>query len=264
MVFRPSINPPSAFEPASFALAPKFPAVRFTSRAEFQSFLAEEQGFLEARATYESAKASREPAISQPGTCAPCLRVARFTSTLAGGERLKDGRYLPDWREAMQCDCRERLNSRQRALLHFVQAAGILPWSRLLLLGPRGAADARLASMVQEIIALRPDAAMPEIDPVHMVVTADYLHLIPALDATLAALQARLVDGGRLIFTVPFDPEAPSSIPQPTESPGGQRLGWDLLERLRAAGFRDAAAYFYWSEEFGYLGATNFIFRAVK
>jgi hypothetical protein len=164
----------------------------------------------------------------------------------------------------MQCDCRERLNSRQRALLHFVQAAGILPWSRLLLFGSRCAADARLAAMAQDIIAVRPGALMPEVDPVHMVVTADDLHLIPALDATLAALQACLVDGGRLIFTVPFDPEAPSSIPQPAESPGGQRLGWDLLERLQAAGFRDAAAYLYWSEEFGYLGLSNFIFRAVK
>ena len=33
---------------------------------------------------------------------------------------------------------------------------------------------------------------------------------------------------------------------------------------LREAGFRDAAAYLYWSEELGYLGPMNFIFRAVK
>jgi hypothetical protein len=51
----------------------------------------------------------------------------------------------------------------------------------------------------------------------------------------------------------------------PTEFRGAEhKLGWDLLPMLRRIGFRQAAAYLYWSEELGYLGNTNFIFKAVK
>ncbi len=246
-------SPP--FDIGTFALSPRFPAVRFGSYAEFQEYLNQEQPRLDARESYESSLASREPEIIRSGTCAPCLRPAVFTSATAGGEAQKDGSILPNWREAQHCGCRERLNSRQRALLHFVQATGVLPWARLLLLGPASPLDARLKSMAGETVAMR-ERVNPEGEGFHMAVSQDHLHHAPQLDAVLASLSARLLDGGRLIFTVPFHFSAAKSEPL--------KPGWDMLEMLKNAGFRDAAAYLYWSEELGYLGPRNFIFRAVK
>ena len=41
-------------------------------------------------------------------------------------------------------------------------------------------------------------------------------------------------------------------------------FGWELLDQLRALGFSDVAAYFYWSRQFGYLGGDQLLFKAVK
>ena len=274
MAFQSSKIPAVPFDIASFACAPKFPAMRFTSQAEFQDFLAAEQGTLDARYMYEQSLATREPSLVQHGTCAPCLRPAIFTSGTEGGERLKDGSHVPNWREGMHCNCCDHLSNRHRALLHFVQATGVLPWTRLLLLGAPEPADARLAAMVSETVTVRPFIAAPEANAFHLAVSRDYLQHVPPLGAALAGLCAALVEGGRFIFTVPFHHNAATSELMDIAAFAGRvpgefreashKFGWDLLDRLRAAGFRDAAAYLYWSEELGYLGPMNFIFRAVK
>ncbi|OYV34418.1 MAG: hypothetical protein B7Z80_21275, partial [Rhodospirillales bacterium 20-64-7] len=239
----------------------------------FKDYLAAAQGRLDARYRYEQTLATREPQLIQPGTCAPCLRVASFTSGTEGGERLKDGRRCPNWREAMQCDCQDQLNSRQRAVLHFAQTTGILPWARLLLLGGPAPVDRRLAALAGEVTTMRPFRAASPPAGFHIAISHDYLHHIPQLDAALAGLCAQLVEGGRFIFTVPFHHTETQSVlmdlsgfaAPPAEYQGAaHRLGWDLLDRLRRAGFRDAAAHLYWSEELGYLGPMNFIFRAIK
>ena len=40
-------------------------------------------------------------------------------------------------------------------------------------------------------------------------------------------------------------------------------FGWELVQQLRAAGFRDAYAIGYFSRKFGYVGGEQFIFVAV-
>jgi len=257
----PSKIPTPAFEPASFAHAAKFPALRFSSQAEFRDYLADARYELDARAAYEQSLAAREASIVQHGTCAPCLRAASFTSATAGGVRLPDGRYLPNWREAMQCDCLDKLNNRQRALLHFTLAAGILPWTRLLLVGEPSALHLRLSGMAGAAARLHAKANPPEPEPFHLAVATEPLHA--AQLAVLEAVSHRLLEGGRFIFTAPFDPGA-TAAPHSADAEAAHRFGWDLLALLREAGFSDAAAYLYWSEELGYLGAMNFIFRAVK
>jgi hypothetical protein len=81
---------------------------------------------------------------------------------------------------------------------------------------------------------------------------------------------------GRLLMTVPFhkgehntlrarigpDGEVEHLLPpeyhgDPLKSEGTlcfQYFGWEMLDQLRRAGFKDAAAYLYWSRELGYLG----------
>jgi hypothetical protein len=267
-------SPLTPFEIGSFALSPRFPGLRFASQAEFREFLDTGQSTLDARYEYEMGLATREQRFTQGGTCAPCLRPAVFTAAAEGGELLRDGRLVPNWRETLHCDCRDPLSNRQRALLHFVQATGVLPWARMLLLGVPGAADIRLAALVGQMEVMRPFVNAPEGERFHMAVSQDYLQHVPQLDHVFSGLRERLLDGGRFIFTVPFHHGAAASElidlglfagQIPSEVRGrSHRLGWDVLDMLRQAGFRDAAAYLYWSEELGYLGPMNFIFRAVR
>jgi len=273
MSLQPAIIPAPAFEPATFALAPSFPAIRFTSRTEFLDYLKTHQPLLDARFTYEQSLATRDPTLIRPGTCAPCLRPTTYTAA-ANGERLRDGRVVPNWRETDACACPDRLITRARATIHLVQASGLLPWTRLLLFGAPGPADTRLTEMASETTDLRNFAGASAESGFHFAIAQDFLQHVPALGPALAELCNRLLPGGRLIFTIPFhQAEAQSTLidltPFGTKIPAELRsathkLGWDLLDMLREAGFRDAAAYLYWSEELGYLGAMNFIFRAVK
>jgi hypothetical protein len=87
-------------------------------------------------------------------------------------------------------------------------------------------------------------------------------------------LRRVLLPGGRLVFTVPFHDRSAKTVSRldrlprvsgrlPAESGGPtHQIGWDILDKLRAAGFADARAHTYWSEELGYLGTGNVIFSA--
>jgi len=273
--------------PASFARAPRFPATGFRSYEEFQSYLAQNQSALDAHYEYECALATREARIVRPGTCAPCLRPAQFTSAAQNGEKLPDGRHFPNWREEMRCDCEDRLIGRQRAVIHFLQVSGLLPWMHLLSFGTPGDSNQRLQSMTAKtLIVPRPHAtsnqpsALPHLGitraAVHFAVSQDYLQFVPPIAAILSEIREALIDGGRFIFTAPFHFSERSTALIPDEATSfakapvmefrgtAHKFGWDLLDLLKAAGFRDAAAYLYWSEELGYLGSMNFIFRAIK
>ena len=202
---------------------------------------------------------------------------------------MPDGRRMPNWREQMRCDCEDRLIARQRALIHFLQATVLTPWTHLLLFGPPSEADRRLESLADATTRVRrlrrsaasvngPSGALLDAPSAafHAVVSQDYLQFVPPLEAAVEEIFRVLVPGGRFVFTIPFHFTEPTSefiakevlsfaSETPTEFLGsGHKLGWDLLSLLMQVGFRDAAAYLYWSEELGYLGSMNFLFKAVK
>ncbi len=109
-----------------------------------------------------------------------------------------------------------------------------------------------------------------------MLLCPDHLHHVPALDAALGEAARVLCPGGALLFTVPFHADADATASDLARLPRRSgvlpafsaepvhRIGWDILERVRGAGFVDCAAHCYWSEELGYLGPFNMIFLATR
>jgi SAM-dependent methyltransferase len=266
----------------------RFPSVPLGSYAEFEAYRENNRSQLDGRYLHETALASNEPTISRPGSCAMCLRATTYTSATTHGERQPDGRVMPNWREEQYCDCEDRLPQRGRALLHFAQATKTLqPWTRLLLFGRATAFDGRLAAAVRTTSriprmyatggegrrAYRIDA---EDDAFHVVVSSDALQRIPPLTEALAEIHRVLAPGGRLIFTVPFHfmnrhtishldtvAHTDGSLPVEVEA-DVHAIGWDIIDRLHEAGFEDAQAHTYWSDELGYLGSFKTIFMAVR
>lgn len=261
----------------------RFPAISLATQAEFIEARRALQDRLDARHLHEAALLAAGDTLIRPGTCAPCLRGAAFTTRLDRWPRAADGSRMANWPEGQICDCADRLDGRARAVVHFAQAvAGLRPWTRLLLFGPEQAAHRRLAALAGEAVhaaALLPGDSAPGWTlpapgrPVPLAVAIGCLHLVPPLDAALAAFRAALAPGGSFVFTVPFRYDASATLTRADlPRPGGRLpallrtpahdIGWDILDRLRRAGFAHAAAHFYWSGELGYLGAFNMIFHA--
>lgn len=119
-----------------------------------------------------------------------------------------------------------------------------------------------------------------------LVVSLEVLEHVPFADRAFGELRRCLRDGGVALITTPFtDTNAHDEIrarltengeiehlmePEyhgnPVDPEGGalcfRYFGWDMLERLRSAGFSHAEVVFYWSRRFGYLGNTNSIVLA--
>lgn len=259
------------------ALHVRFPGESFVSQTEFDQFCQREQAVLEARFAYEQRLIPPEgaPEIIREGTCAPCLRVTRFTTRVT-----TDG--APNWREAQQCDCPDRLGNRARAALHFLESvAGLADWSRVLLFGPPDVLDRRLSAgrpgfvrqprLHAEGDGFRldgPDGAF------HAVICWDHLHHVPPLGAALAEIRRVLAPGGSFVFTVPLRYRATHTVShlEHARHPGGglvaelgtevHEIGWDMLDMLREAGFIRPLVHHTWSEELGYLGPFNLLFSA--
>lgn len=234
----------------------------FLSQSEFEAFRQANQPLLDARYRMErdiAAAASGATHIVRPGSCGLCLRAARFTTTsVPAGE--------PNWRESQTCDCPERLNSRLRAMLAFVLHDLEVPaFSHVLLVGSAQALEVRLQrSFAQVSVRARSGRLLraPDFEKsaYHLIISSEHLHAEPSLDVLLGGLRAALTEAGMLLFTAPFDVQAARS----TTGPEASRpcLGWDILSRLRQAGFAAPTAHLYWSGEFGHLGTFNLLFSA--
>lgn len=124
-----------------------------------------------------------------------------------------------------------------------------------------------------------PDAAFDHI------LSFDVLEHVPDVDKALRECRRCLEPGGYLVLSVPFVADSPSTIVRarvlengsidhllPPEYHGDPlttdgclcfyHFGWDLLDRLRIAGFREASVIHYWSRELAYLGADQLLILA--
>ncbi len=118
------------------------------------------------------------------------------------------------------------------------------------------------------------------------IVSLDVLEHIPDYEQAFKECARVLKDGGKMMWSVPFIPHSATNLIrakmkegevvhiEPPEYHGDplsgdgvlcfQHFGWQMLDQIRAAGFRDAYALCYESIEFGYLGREQFMFVAIK
>ena len=120
-----------------------------------------------------------------------------------------------------------------------------------------------------------------------VIVSQDVLEHVPAIDPAVAEAARVLRSGGRLLFSVPFDPSADVTVQRATMRDGqvvnllepqfhgnpvsaeGSLVfydhGWDLLDGLRGAGFVDVHIVGAWSALYGYLsGGLVTVFSATR
>ena len=119
-----------------------------------------------------------------------------------------------------------------------------------------------------------------------VLVSLDVFEHIPAYQDAFKECARVLKPGGRLMWSVPFIPSSrtnsiraklvegnvqhilpPEYHGDPLSSNGilcFQHFGWEMLDEMKQAGFRDAYAICYQSIPFGYLGGEQLMFFAVK
>ena len=115
----------------------------------------------------------------------------------------------------------------------------------------------------------------------------DVFEHIPDYSKAFKEAARVLRPGGKLVFTVPFNPGLQEHQIRAQVLPDGeiehilppeyhgdpmsqagvlcfQIFGWDILDDLKHSGFETAAAYLYYSRQYGYLGELPVIFEAAK
>lgn len=117
-----------------------------------------------------------------------------------------------------------------------------------------------------------------------LVVTQDVFEHIPDYSTAFVECRRVLRGDGRLVFTIPFFANQPTTEVRATVEADGtvnhllppeihgnpvgdgslcfQHFGWDILDVLRNAGFADASAHMYWGPWAGHMGYPCFVFEA--
>ena len=244
-----------------------------------------------------------QPVIGNDGYkayCAVCR--GKFSMSIARGADPEN----TNWRETLTCQC--QLNSRQRAAFHFL-AQRSKPLTSLDIYVCEQTtsfyrAIERSAAHVVGSEYLGDDMAGGQInnhgvrhesatsltftdESFDRYLSFDVFEHIPDYLKAFKEAARVLRPGGKLVFTVPFDPglqehqirarvlsdgEIEHLLPpeyhgDPMSQSGVlcfQTFGWDMLDDLKRSGFQTAAAYLYYSRQYGYLGGLPSIFEAVK
>lgn len=245
---------------------------------DFEAFRRDNQHRLDSLYVYQLSLASAEPTIRRSGACAICLHPTEFTSNTAGGELTERG-MVPEWREQQHCGCGFALRSRERVLIHAWLRASMAEQPNLALVVGHAASvgdwlEAHTCPVVREGALDPKTLRLPHGDAAFDVVfSSEYLDQVPQLDRLLAEVHRVLRSRGMFVFTVAFhflelSTRTVSLDGADSEAPWLERsihaFGWDILDRLRAAGFIDAQLTMPWSEEFGYIGCFNAVFTAVR
>ena len=124
-------------------------------------------------------------------------------------------------------------------------------------------------------------------DSLDCVLSFDVFEHVPDYRAALAESCRVLRREGCLLLSVPFDIGSQANLVRASHDSAGKLVhhvtpqyhgnplskegilsyytfGWELLEDARAAGFSDAEAVLFWSEDYGYLGPAQVFFIARK
>ncbi|WP_051221496.1 class I SAM-dependent methyltransferase [Conexibacter woesei] len=223
-----------------------------------------------------------------PGFCHICRRLTpMFCDWVSawGG--------TPNYRERLHCrNC--GLNNRQRftgELLRrlgappyylFETVTGFYTWAKATLPEVTGSEylghDIPGGTIVQ---GLRHEDALNlsfADDSYGTIVSCDVFEHVADIDRALAECVRVLRRDGVLLLSVPFTPDQPTTVKRAELGPGGEVIhleepnyhgnpldqergsltfydhGWDLVDRMRAAGFRDVGVVAYWSQLHGHLG----------
>lgn len=120
------------------------------------------------------------------------------------------------------------------------------------------------------------------------ILSLDVLEHVPDHLSAFRELYRVLDDNGVMLFSVPFSYDSPKNIVRAMNRPDGsihhlaepeyhgnpvdpdagalcyQYFGWEMLDQLRACGFKHAKALAYWSKMQGYLGKEQYLFLAIK
>jgi SAM-dependent methyltransferase len=120
------------------------------------------------------------------------------------------------------------------------------------------------------------------------VLSFDVLEHVPDYRAALAEFGRVLKDNGSLILSAPFGLLSEKNLVRARLTPSGDvehllppeyhgdpvdpqegilcyyHFGWELVEELKAMGFRDARVDAYWSYEYGHIGSEQLVIIAIK
>lgn len=243
------------------------------------------------------------------GFCVPCNRQVAFIVDMQWGGRQVAGRWLPNWRERLQCPhC--GMNNRQRLMATLVKAGlggwhlrrlqvylmeqvtPIYRWTarrfrrhRILgseYLGPEHCSGTVIRGIChQDVMNLGFRDAVLD-----LIVSNDVFEHVPDPVRAFGECARVLRRGGLMLATIPFYNELDISRTRarigaeglvhllPPEyhgnpvSPDGSLVftdfGWDVLARMREAGFSDAALEVHASVRNGHLGGGQLVFRMIK
>jgi SAM-dependent methyltransferase len=240
-----------------------------------------------------------------PGHCAICRADVNFLVDHAWESSGPLGVRV-NWRETLYCP-KCLLNNRMRAGLGFLLARGrwldqiyiteqttrlyrTAIWRRPRMIGSEFLDDgtmpgSRNARGLRHEDATRLSFSDSRFDRIG---SFDVLEHIPDYRRALGEFHRCLKPGGKLLITVPFALDSPTTLTRARLLPDGQvehllppeihgnpidleggalcfyHFGWDFLDDLHAAGFVDAELSFFWSQRLGYLGGYPFVIQARK
>ena len=255
----------AAARPLAIGVRPPFlPALRARSRDEMSASTAHIGPKLARRRAFEASlipHGDAKQGFSVQGHCVVCgtKKPLHVDFTDAAGV-LPDGRLMPNWGQHLTCpDC--GLGSRQRAALHILSQE-IRPGARDRIHITEQATPLhgwlrdRFPSLTSSEY-LGPDSSLD------LILGFDVLGRVPDARHVFTELGRCLRPGGTLLFTAPIHDHQVGAIRGQHTAPG-YHDGWKLMEDLRACGFEDSEALFFWSSRFGYLGDMNSIFVCRK